>query len=149
MTTYSVIFSTGARYMMPLLLMLSLFLLLRGHYLPGGGFVGGLVAAAAFLVFAYAYGVELARRLLRIDPIRLIALGLLVAFGSGLAGVFAGEPFLTGLWLPFEVPPIGKVGTPLLFDVGVYMVVLGTVLAITFTLAEESEDGQADPLSRA
>jgi multicomponent Na+:H+ antiporter subunit B len=67
----------------------------------------------------------------------LIGGGLLVAVLSGLLPMLLGLPFLTGLWYPYEVPAIHKVGTPLLFDVGVYLVVIGVVLTIVFSLAEE------------
>lgn len=132
----SPILSTATRYMLPLLLMFSVFLLLRGHNEPGGGFVGGLVAASAFALYAIAYDVPTARRLLGIHPLTLIAVGLLVALASGLFGFTAGQPFMTGVWGGYVVPILGKVGTPLLFDIGVYVVVLGVTLTIIFALAE-------------
>ncbi|NJK81535.1 MAG: Na+/H+ antiporter subunit B [Chloroflexaceae bacterium] len=134
----SVILATGARYSLPLMLLFSFFILLRGHNLPGGGFIGGLVAAAAFALFVIAYDVNAARSVLGIEPIRLIGIGLLVAIGSGLPGLLLGMPFMTGLWLEPEIPALGKLGTPLLFDVGVYLVVIGIVLTIVFSLAEDS-----------
>lgn len=133
----SLILATAARYLFPLLLLFSVFLLMRGHNEPGGGFVGGLVAAAAFSLYAMAEGVGTARRLLGVDTRVLIGLGLLVAASSGLISLAAGQPFMTGLWSGFTVPLLGKVGTPLMFDIGVYVVVLGVTLTIVFTLAEE------------
>ena len=134
----SLILSTTARLLLPLLLMFSVFLLLRGHNEPGGGFVGGLTAAAAMALYAFSFGVEKARNALGVPPSTLSALGLLVVFLSGLVGpLYAGAPFLTGLWLPKPIPVIGKVGTPLFFDIGVYMVVLGVTLMIIFSLSEE------------
>lgn len=132
----SLILSTATRYILPLLLLFSLFLLLRGHNEPGGGFVGGLVAAAAFALYAIAYGVRTARRVLGVDPRTLIGVGLLVALGSGVLGLALGAPFMTGLWSEYAVPILGKVGTPLLFDIGVYLVVIGVTLTIIFALAE-------------
>lgn len=132
----SLILSTATRYLLPLLLMFSVFLLLRGHNEPGGGFVGGLAAAAAFSLYAIASGVENARRMLWLHPRDLLGIGLTVALAAGLTpGVF-GLPFLTGLWSPIELPAVGKLGTPLLFDSGVYLVVVGMVLMIIFELAE-------------
>ncbi|MDD3828644.1 MAG: Na+/H+ antiporter subunit B [Anaerolineae bacterium] len=133
----SMILSTATRYLLPLLLLFSVFLLLRGHNEPGGGFVGGLVAAAGLALHSIAYGVALARRLLGIDPRALIGLGLGVAAVSGLFGLGAGLPFMTGLWSEGTVSVLGHVGSPLLFDVGVYMVVIGVVLTIVFELSEE------------
>lgn len=133
----SLILSTGTRYLLPLLLLLSVFLLIRGHNEPGGGFVGGLVAAAAFALYTIAYSVEEAQRLLRVSPRSLIAAGLLTALISGLLGLLSGQPFLTGLWDDTNIPVIGKLGTPLMFDTGVYLVVIGIALTIIFALAEE------------
>lgn len=134
----SLILTTAIRYLLPLLLLFSLFVLLRGHNEPGGGFIGGLVAAAAFALYAIAFNVAEARRLLRIRPLTLIGIGLLTAVFSGLlAPLFSGEAFMTGLWSAREFPAIGKLGTPLLFDVGVYLTVIGVTLLIIFSLAEE------------
>jgi len=133
----SLILSTTARLLLPMLLSLSVFLLLRGHHAPGGGFVGGLVAATGVALYALAFDVPTARSVLRVDPGRLAAVGLGVALSSGLVGLAAGRPFLTGLWFERAFPVIGKLGTPLLFDVGVYLVVLGITLVIVFALVEE------------
>lgn len=133
----SLILLTAIRYLLPLLLLFSIFILLRGHNDPGGGFVGGLLAAAAFALYAIARGVEEARRLLRIDPRTMIGLGLLTAVSSGLLALTIGLPFMTGMWSEQEVPVLGKVGTPLMFDFGVYLVVIGITLLIIFSLAEE------------
>jgi multicomponent Na+:H+ antiporter subunit B len=133
------ILPTAATYLMPVLLLFSLFLLLRGHNEPGGGFAGGLVAASAFVLLSIASGVEVARRALRFDPRSLVGGGLLVMLLSGLVGpLWYGDPYLTAYWWPI---PIGAdevaVGTPLLFDIGVYLGVAGTILLIVFALEEE------------
>ena len=133
----SVVLRTAIRYLLPLLLLFSVFALLRGHNEPGGGFVGGLVASSAFALYAIAYDVERARQLLPGSPRRLIGLGLLVAALSGMIGVLAGKPFMTAQWDNRPIPVIGKLGTPLLFDIGVYLTVIGVVLTIIFALAEE------------
>ena len=133
----SVILSTATRYLLPLLLLFSIFALLRGHNEPGGGFVGGLVASAAFTLFALAHDVERARAILPLNPRLLIAAGLLIAVTSGLIGMLFGEPFMTTAWDSREIPVVGKMGTPLLFDVGVYLAVMGVALTIIFSLAGE------------
>lgn len=133
----SIILSTATRYLMPLLLIFSIFLLLRGHNEIGGGFVGGLVAAAAITLYTIASDVASARRILGIEPRLIMGLGLLAALVSGGLPLLAGKPFMTGLWLAEPVAVLGKIGTPLLFDLGVYLVVLGTMLLVIFTLAEE------------
>ncbi|RJP24197.1 MAG: Na+/H+ antiporter subunit B [Candidatus Abyssobacteria bacterium SURF_5] len=132
----SLIISVATIYVLPLLVILSIYLLLFGHNEPGGGFVGGLVFAAAFILYAITHGTNEARRMLRVDPKSLVAIGLLTALLSGAVSFLQGKPFLSGLW--FEAPPYDwKVGTPLLFDAGIYLVVIGAVLTIIFLLAED------------
>ena len=133
----SLILSTAITYLLPRLLLLSVYLLLHGHNVPGGGFVGGLVAAAAFALYGFAHGVKKARETLHINPRTLIGLGLLTGMVSGCFALFSGQPFLTGLWSKLKIPGLGKLGTPLLFDMGVYLVVIGVTLMIVFSLAED------------
>jgi multicomponent Na+:H+ antiporter subunit B len=134
------ILSTATGYIMPVLLLFSLFLLLRGHNEPGGGFSGGLVAAAAFVLLSMADGVDAARRALRVDPRSLIGVGLLVMLFSGFIAPFLGEDaYLQSIWWTIEIAGYAvSVGTPLLFDVGVYLGVAGTILLIIFAMEEEA-----------
>lgn len=133
----SLVFQTTTRALTPLLLSFSFFMLLRGHNEPGGGFIGGLLAVTAFALYALAFDAAQARRLLRVPPRLLVAVGLLLAMGSGCIAWLAGQPFMLGLWLPFELPAELKVGTVLMFDVGVYLVVTGASLLVLLTLFEE------------
>ena len=133
----SLILQTATRFMLVLLVLFSVFVLLRGHNEPGGGFIGGLLAAAALALYQLAYGVDCARRLLRVDPRTLTGAGLLIAAASGCVALLVGRPFLTGLWLKWPIPGIGNLSTILVFDVGVYLVVIGVTLLILFTLGEE------------
>jgi multicomponent Na+:H+ antiporter subunit B len=133
----SSILQTATRVLMPLLLLFAVFLLLRGHNEPGGGFVGGLVVASSFVLYSIAFGVNAARRALLVTPSTLFASGLLVALLSGLPGVIEGRPFMTAVWTTFQAGSAAiDVGTPLIFDVGVFFAVIGVVLTIVFTLAE-------------
>ncbi len=133
----SLILRTATRFLMPLLLLFAAFLLLRGHNEPGGGFVGGLVVAAAFVLYAIAYGVDASRRALLVEPSALLGAGLLVALGSGIPAVLVGQPFLTAMWTRIGSDAAAfDVGTPLIFDVGVFLAVIGVVLTIVFTLAQ-------------
>ena len=133
----SSILQTAARLLMPLLLLFAVFLLLRGHNQPGGGFVGGLVVAASFVLYSIAFGVDAARRALLVRPSTLLGIGLLVALVSGLPAVVAGHAFMTALWTTIGAGSMAiAVGTPLVFDVGVFLAVVGVVLTIVFTLAE-------------
>lgn len=135
----SIILRMTARLLLPLLLLFSIFLFLRGHNEPGGGFVAGLVATAAWALYAIAYDAPTARRALRIEPRLLVGLGLLIILLSGTIGLLAQQPFLTGQWFYLELGGIGKVelGTPVLFDLGVYLGVVGVMLTIILALEEE------------
>ncbi len=133
----TLILRTASTYLLPLLLLFSIFILLRGHYSPGGGFVGGLVAAIAFVLHAFAFGLGNTRMLLRLHPAYFIPIGLALSFLSGLAPILrTGQPFLTGLWFEQQLPVIGMIGSAIFFDVGVYFVVIGASLTIIFTISE-------------
>ena len=133
----SSILQTATRVLLPLLLLFALFLLFRGHNAPGGGFVAGLVVAAAFVLHAMAYGMAASRQALLVPPPLLLPLGLSVAVVSGVPAVVSGQPFMTGVWTTVSAGPIRlALGTPLLFDIGVFLVVIGVVLTIVFTLAD-------------
>ena len=135
----SLILRTATRFILPMMLLFSVFLLLRGHHLPGGGFIGGLVAASAFSLYAFAFDAREARLLLRIDPRSMIGAGLLLALASGALSLSSGQPFMTGIWGTLSLGPVGevKLGTPLFFDTGIYLVVLGATLAMILSMAEK------------
>lgn len=135
----TIILRAASNYMLPLLLVFSVFILLRGHYLPGGGFVGGLVAAMAFVLHAFANKLETTKKLFRMHPGFLMPFGLTLAMLSGLMPMIIEESsFLTAMWLSGALPAIGAVGTTLFFDLGVYLVVVGVTLTIIFTISESS-----------
>ena len=135
----SVMLNLATKYLFWPLLILSLVVLYRGHNLPGGGFIGGLIAAFPFILIMLAAGVDVARAKLKVSPMTLIVMGLSVATFSSMSAWFAGETFMTGLWLPeFTLPMLGKMhlGTPLVFDIGVYLAVVGFCLTVIFQLEE-------------
>ncbi len=133
----SLILSALARPFFGLMLAVSVVILFRGHNEPGGGFVGGLVAAAGFAILALADGGGRARAALRVHPVELMGAGLLLSFISGLPGIFSDGSFLTHLWITLPVGGGLKLGTTMVFDLGVYLVVLGGVLALILRLYEE------------
>ncbi len=132
----TIILKTASAYLLPVLLLFSVFILLRGHYLPGGGFVGGLMASIAFVLHAFANGLSNTKTLIRFHPSFLMPVGLALAFLSGMAPLIFGLPFMTGLWYPEAIPVIGSLGSALFFDIGVYLVVIGVTLTIIFTIAD-------------
>ncbi len=133
----SIIVRVTARILLPLMSLFSLFVLVRGHNDPGGGFIAGLIVGAAFSLYLFACGLQAARAALVVDPRAFIPLGLALAAAAGMFSFLAGEPFLTASWAPAPLPVLGKTGTPTVFDIGVYFVVIGATLSIVFGLAEE------------
>lgn len=135
----SLILSAMARLLLPLLVLFSIFLLFRGHNYPGGGFAGGLVAAAAIALYAIAYDVRSTRRVMPTSPRVLTGAGLLLAVASGVVPLASGQAFMTGRWVSIHLKDLGEIhiGTPLLFDAGVYLVVVGVTLTLVLALAEE------------
>ncbi len=135
----TIILQIALPYIRFILIFFSIITLLRGHNFPGGGFIGGLMVSGAFIFQALAWDVANSRQTLKISPILLIGIGLLTALISALPGVITGKPFLTGTWvkLSFFGDFTLKLGTPLLFDLGVYLTVCGVVLLFIYTLMEE------------
>lgn len=135
----SLILQTTMRLLLPVLLLYSLFLFFRGHNYAGGGFIGGLVAGGAFALYALAYDVKPLQELLDIKPTTVLTWGLFFALGAGLLPVLMGYPFLTGEWFLLKVPRLGElhIGTSLFFELGVYLVVIGSTLTILINLMEE------------
>jgi multicomponent Na+:H+ antiporter subunit B len=137
----TVIFRTIAPSLTAIMLVFSVFVLLRGHNEPGGGFIGGLIAASAVAIYGIAVGVSEVRKALRIDPLAVAAAGLLLAGFSGFVSLFYEVPFLTGIWTTILFDEISiSLSTPMFFDIGVYFVVLGTISAIALALEENEED---------
>lgn len=138
MRTSTLILQTAALAIMPLQLMFSVFLLLRGHNEPGGGFIGGLVAASAFVLYAFTFGADSTRKLLRAQPQDLLAAGLLLGLASTIPALIAGQPMLTAHWWQLPLPGEGylKLSTVLIFDIGVYLAVLGTLMTFVIGLME-------------
>jgi multisubunit Na+/H+ antiporter MnhB subunit len=131
----SIVFATSALILQPLILLFSLFLLFRGHNAPGGGFVGGLVAAEAVALAVLAFPGSARQALRGVHPRAIIATGLAIAFASGTFGLVSGRPFLAPLWSKVSAPSVGNLGTPLLFDGGI--AVIGVVLLVILPLLEE------------
>ncbi|HVJ65162.1 MAG TPA: MnhB domain-containing protein [Bdellovibrionota bacterium] len=133
----SLIFKVVARLLVPVMVLYSLFLTLRGHHHSGGGFVGGLVCGCALVIYALAFDAKAALRALPMRPEKLVAGGLLLSLVSALGAVFRGDPLMTSVW--FDRVGLPNYGTPGIFDFGVYFVVIGVALKILLPLIEESE----------
>ncbi|MCY4152494.1 MAG: Na+/H+ antiporter subunit B [Aestuariivita sp.] len=136
----SVILKAGARYLAGLLLIFSIYMLLRGHNEPGGGFIGGLTGATGFILFAIASGTKDARLALRVEPQSIAMVGLGIALLAGLVAAIFGDDLFTGQWLFLGGNEVEKglpISTVLVFDIGVYLVVFGSVLTLLFAMEEE------------
>ena len=135
----SLILKSATLILLPLQMVFSIFLLLRGHDEPGGGFIGGLVASGALALYLYAFGVDELKRLLRVSPKDILAWGLLLGLSATLPAILFGESFFTAQWLKFSLGEhLIKLSTVLVFDIGVYLTVVGT-LATMFSALAESE----------
>ncbi|MGQ0679161.1 MAG: MnhB domain-containing protein [Actinomycetota bacterium] len=136
----SMILATSVDLIFPAVLMFSLFLLFAGHNAPGGGFVGGLTAGAAFVLRYIDAGPAAIRTPGRL-PGRLLGAGLGVAILAGCIGWLGGGDFLEAIKVSLELPLIGtlKASSALLFDVGVYLVVVGLVLTVLAVLGAEEQ----------
>ena len=131
------ILRVATRMLVGLILVFSIYLLFRGHNAPGGGFAAALVAGTGFSLFTITEGPRAVRRALRVDPLVCLAVGLLSSITSGLVGVITGHPFLTGLWWPADSAGNSPLlGSPMLFDTGVFLVVLGAILTLMLHLEE-------------
>ncbi len=133
----TVIFRTTAPYLTALMVLFSIFVLLRGHNEPGGGFIGGLIAASAVAIYGIANGVMPARRALYFHPMSIAAFGLFIAAVSGLLSIIFAVPLLSGLWWTVTIFGVDvALSTPLVFDIGVWFVVVGALSTIALALEE-------------
>ena len=129
----SIILKAATRLISVMVLVFAVYLLLRGHNAPGGGFIAALVAATGFALVALSEGPQAVRLGLLIKPQYLIAAGMGTALGAGGLAMLRHQPFLKGLWWPAQN---AVVGTPVLFDIGVFLVVLGGILTVLLALEE-------------
>ncbi|WP_299044698.1 Na+/H+ antiporter subunit B [uncultured Tateyamaria sp.] len=136
----SIILRVGTRYLCGILVLFSLYMLIRGHNEPGGGFIGGLIGSTGFVLFAIACGTADARAALKVLPQNIAMAGLGIALLAGIAAAVFGDALFTGQWLFINETPENKglpISTVLVFDIGVYLVVFGSILSIVFAMEEE------------
>lgn len=136
MTPRSSLLAQSARPLYWILLAAAVWVLLRGHNEPGGGFIGGLLAVAGSSLVAITLDVRAARRLQPLAPLPLAMSGVALALLAGLFGVTAGRPFLTHLWTEVGL------STVMLFDIGVFCTVWGALTGYVYVLLD---DGEASP----
>jgi multicomponent K+:H+ antiporter subunit A len=128
------------RLLLPVAVVVSMYLFMRGHNQPGGGFVAGLVMSVAFILQYMVAGTQWVEAQMSLRPLRWMGTGLLFAICTGLGSMFLGYPFMTTHTAHFDLPLLGDihVASALFFDVGVYAVVVGSTLLILTALAHQS-----------
>lgn len=131
-----VILKTSSRFLFFIIMTFSWFLFFAGHNDPGGGFIGGLVTAAGLVLFTVAFGMSLFERMISVDFIKVLAIGLLTALLTGVGSFFFDVPFLTHTFGYFNIPLLGKteLATAVLFDLGVYLTVVSVAMTIILTI---------------
>ena len=140
---YMMVPAVLVRLLLPIAVVIALYFFMRGHNLPGGGFVAGLCVAIAFLTQYIVAGTHWVEAHLQLKVIRWIALGMLAAVATGLGSLWFGYPFLTSHTAHVTLPGLGEVhfASAMLFDVGVFAVVVGATLLILTALAHQSVRG--------
>jgi multicomponent K+:H+ antiporter subunit A len=124
--------------LLPLALLVSFYIFLRGHNMPGGGFIAGLITSVALIQQYIAHGVDWVKPRIKVDYQTLIALGVLIATLTGIGSWFFGRPFMTTWFDYFDIPFIGEIelASALVFDLGVYLTVVGATLLILANLGK-------------
>lgn len=128
----STIFKAASHILSGVMLVFSVYLLLRGHNNPGGGFIAGLIGVIGFALLMLSHSPAYVYQRLVVRPAIIASIGMSLSIIAGTLSLFVGKPFLTGLWLKGTA-----LGSPLLFDVGIYLVVFGSVLSILLHLEQE------------
>ena len=136
--TNDVIFQTATKVIVFIIIIYSLHLFFSGHYTPGGGFIGGLMTSGALVLLLLAFDIKTVVNILPIDYIKLAATGLLIALLTGMGSFLFDVPFLTHTFSYVELPILGEtsLATAVLFDLGVYLVVIGVTMTIIQTIGE-------------
>ncbi|RUL46940.1 MULTISPECIES: Na(+)/H(+) antiporter subunit B [Lysinibacillus] len=139
MKTNDVILQFTAKLVFFIIFFYAVHIFFAGHYTPGGGFVGGLVTASAIVLLVIAFDIKTVQSIIPINYLSLVAVGLIIAGGTAAFSMFMNEPFFTHYFDYFYLPLIGKTSlhTAALFDLGVYLVVVGVTMTIIQTIGED------------
>ena len=135
----SIILQLAAKYLRWLFIIFAVLALLRGHNDPGGGFIGGLLAGLAIVYRGLAYDTFQVKELLQDIPEWFIAGGLFTILLSFAPSLILGKTIMTGVWLKIPLPLVGelKLGSPFLFDIGVFFTVIGVTVMFVFSLTQK------------
>lgn len=135
----SVILKIASKYVRAILFSAAILALLRGHNLPGGGFIAGLLAGLAVVYKGFAYTFREARQSMKLKPEFLIASGLSIILISMVPGIVRGQNLMHGIWykIPLGDLTVIKIGTPFIFDIGVFLTVIGVTVIFLMVLNRE------------
>ncbi len=136
MKTNDVIFQTVTKIVAFVVILFSIQIFFAGHYTPGGGFIGGLMTSAALVLLLLAFDIKTVQKIIPFDFKVIIAIGLFLAVGTGAGALLFDVPFLTHAYEYFQLPLLGKTSlhTAVIFDTGVYLVVIGVTMVIIQTI---------------
>ncbi|WP_246939654.1 Na(+)/H(+) antiporter subunit B [Bacillus pinisoli] len=139
MRTNDLILKTTTNIIVFIILAFSFKLFLAGHNMPGGGFIGGLMTSGAIILMYLTYGIGPINKVFRVPFTILVAIGLSIAVATGIGSFIFGQPFLSHTDGYFYLPILGKshLATAVLFDVGVYLTVIGVTMTIILSIAED------------
>ncbi|GGK18160.1 Na(+)/H(+) antiporter subunit B [Caldalkalibacillus thermarum] len=139
MRVNNVMLYTITRVVVFIILSFSIYLFFAGHHNPGGGFIGGLMTAAALLLLYLSFDLKTIKQIIPFNYTWMIAIGLLLSLGTGVASMLLGYPFLTQFFDYFDLPFLGEteLATAVLFDVGIYLTVVGITLLSILTIGED------------
>lgn len=139
MKTNDVMLQTATKVVTFLILMFAVHIFFAGHYTPGGGFIGGLLTTSAIVLLMLAFGIDTVKKILPLNYVMLSAVGLLLAIATAAASIVFDVPFFTHAYDYFNLPLFGETSlhSALLFDIGVYLVVVGVTMTIIQTIGED------------
>ncbi|AND41992.1 MULTISPECIES: Na(+)/H(+) antiporter subunit B [Cytobacillus] len=139
MKTNDIILQTATKVVLFLIVLFSIHIFFAGHYTPGGGFVGGLLTSGAIVLLLLAFDMKTVSKILPVNYIHMIAVGLLFAIGTGAGALLFNVPFLTHAFGHVDLPVLGDTSlhTATLFDLGVFLVVVGVTMTIIQTIGED------------
>ncbi|HSJ38842.1 MAG TPA: Na(+)/H(+) antiporter subunit B [Planococcus sp. (in: firmicutes)] len=139
MRTNDVMLQTVTKVVTFIILMFSVHIFFAGHYTPGGGFIGGLLTASAIVLLMLAFDIETVKKIIPVNYVVMSAIGLLLALATASASILFNVPFFTHAFDYYDLPLFGDTSlhSALLFDVGVYLVVVGVTMTIIQTIGED------------
>ncbi|HSP20948.1 MAG TPA: Na(+)/H(+) antiporter subunit B [Planococcus sp. (in: firmicutes)] len=139
MKTNDVMLQTATKVVIFIILLFAVHIFFTGHYTPGGGFVGGLLTASAIVLLMLAFDLDTVKKILPLNYVVMTATGLLIALATAGASILFDVPFFTHAYDYFNLPLFGKTSlhSAALFDLGVYLVVVGVTMTIIQTIGED------------